>query len=67
METRIEQSNEFDVVIQMGPGSSAAEITLKPGQKFTAEAGAMIAMSPTIEMNTSTHQKQSGGFLKGLK
>ena len=57
----------LDVVIQMQPGASAAEIKLKPLQTFTAEAGAMIAMSPNVSMTTSTHQKNSGGIIKGLK
>lgn len=51
----------------MRPGSSAAEIKLMPGQEFTAEGGAMIAISPTIQMSTSSHKKNSGGIVKGLK
>jgi uncharacterized protein (TIGR00266 family) len=59
--------SKLDITIQMRPGSSAAEIKLKPGQEFTAEAGAMIAMSPTLKMTTTTHKKTSGGIIKGLK
>lgn len=55
------------VELQMRPGSSAAKITLAPNSQLTAEGGAMIAMSPNIEMTTSTHTKQSGGFMRGLK
>lgn len=55
------------VELQMRPGSSAAKITLAPNEQITAEGGAMIAMSPTIGMTTSTHTKQSGGFIRGLK
>jgi uncharacterized protein (TIGR00266 family) len=61
------QDKALDVVIKMKPGSSAAEIKLKPSQKFTAEAGAMIAMSPDVSMTTTTQQKNSGGIIKGLK
>ncbi|UKJ07991.1 TIGR00266 family protein [Solitalea lacus] len=60
-------TNKLDVTIRMRPGSSAAEINLMPGQEFTAEAGAMIAMSPFIQMTTTTHKKNSGGIMKGLK
>jgi|APDOM4702015159_1054818.scaffolds.fasta_scaffold00386_9 uncharacterized protein (TIGR00266 family) len=55
------------VEIQMRPGSSAAKIDLAPGEHFTAEGGAMIAMSPSITLTTSTHTKKSGGIMKGLK
>ena len=66
------QNNEhkhpsLNVSFKLQPGSTAAEIKLQPGQQFTAEAGAMIAMSPTVSMSTSTYQKKSGGILKGLK
>ena len=60
-------NSKLDVAIRMRPGSSAAEIKLAPGQEFTAEAGAMIAMSPDVSMTTTTHKKNSGGILKGLK
>lgn len=60
-------NSNWDINIQMRPGSSAAEIKLTEGQEFTAEAGAMIAMSPSIEMTTSSHKKNSGGIMKGLK
>ncbi len=59
--------NRLNVTLQMRPGSTAAEIKLEAGQHFTAEAGAMIAMSPSISMTTSTHTKKSGGIIKGLK
>lgn len=59
--------NELAVRIQMRPGSSAAEIDLQPHQTFTAEGGAMIAMSPSVSMQTSTHTKSSGGIMSGLK
>jgi uncharacterized protein (AIM24 family) len=69
METTIQASttNQLDVKFQMRPGATAAEITLKPGQKLTAEGGAMIAKSTAIQMTTSTQQRKSGGIIKGLK
>lgn len=67
METTFTDINKLDVTIQMRPGSAAAEVKLQPNQTFTAEGGAMIAMSPSIQMKTSTHTKTSGGIIKGLK
>lgn len=69
METQynIEKTTKLNVDLKMQPGSTAAQIKLQPGEEFTAEAGAMIAMSPSISMTTSTHQKKSGGILSGLK
>lgn len=63
----ITHQGALNVTIQMRPGSAAAEITLAPGQEFTAEGGAMIAMSPSVHMKTTTHKKNSGGIMKGLK
>lgn len=57
----------LDVKLTLQPGSTAAEVKLAPGQDFTAEAGAMIAMSPTISMTTTTYKKNSGGIMKGIK
>lgn len=69
METEMNNVNTLtlDVRLKLQPGSTAAEIKLAPGQSFTAEAGAMIAMSPSVTMTTSTHTKNSGGIMKGLK
>ncbi len=58
---------KLDVTLKMRPGSTAAEINLKPGEVFTAEGGAMIAMSPSITMTTSTHTKNSGGIMQGVR
>ncbi len=38
------------------------KITMSPGESITAEAGAMVYMSPNVEVKTST----KGGFMKGL-
>lgn len=67
METNNETISRLDVTLKLQPGSTAAEIKLAPGQDFTAEAGAMIAMSPSITMTTTTHKKNSGGIMKGIK
>lgn len=49
------------------PGNTAAKVTLQAGETFTAESGAMLAMSSNIGITTTTHKKQSGSFLKAAK
>ncbi len=60
-------TDQLDVKFQLRPGATAAEIRLKPGQKITAEGGAMIAKTTAISITTSTQQKKSGGIIKGIK
>ena len=49
--------------ITHGPAYAQATIHLDAGEEVRAEAGAMVAMSPTIDISTST----SGGLMKGLR
>ncbi|QWF21054.1 TIGR00266 family protein [Nocardioides sp. LMS-CY] len=49
--------------IMYGPAYAAAKLTLTAGETVRAEAGAMLAMSPAVAMETSTQ----GGVLKGLR
>ncbi len=46
-----------------GPAYAAARITLAAGESVRAEAGAMLAMTNGLEMQTSTQ----GGVMKGLR
>jgi uncharacterized protein (TIGR00266 family) len=46
-----------------GPAYAAAKLTLARGETVRAEAGAMLAMSSGVTLETSTQ----GGMLKGLK
>lgn len=57
----------MDVLLKYGPGNAAARIRLQPGETFTSEAGAMIAMSGNLSLNTTTHKKGKGGILKAAK
>lgn len=61
------ENKDINVQFLLRPGSSVAEIKLKPGQQITAEGGSMIAMSEGISLETSTRQKKSGGIMSGLK
>lgn len=49
--------------ISFSPAFAMATIHLDPGEAVKAEAGAMMAMSTGVEIQTSTQ----GGVLKGLK
>jgi uncharacterized protein (TIGR00266 family) len=49
--------------INFSPAFAMATIHLDPGESIHAEAGAMMAMSPTVDIATSTR----GGVLKGLR
>lgn len=59
---------KFD--IQHRPAYALAIVHLEPGETIVAEGGAMVSMSPGIEMETSMGKKGDGlvaGLLKGLK
>lgn len=57
----------MNIDILMRPGSSVAKVQLNAGEQITAEGGSMIAMSSDVMMETTTHKKNSGGIMKGLK
>ncbi len=52
----------MQVDVRYRPSYSLAMVTLEPEEQIQVEAGAMVGMSPTLEMET----KASGGFLKSL-
>ena len=49
--------------IQYSPAFAAAKVTLDQGESVRAEAGAMLAMSSTVAIETAAQ----GGVMKGLK
>ena len=49
--------------IEYSPAYAMARVGLDPGESAKGEAGAMMAMTPSIEIATSTQ----GGIMKGLK
>ena len=57
----------MDIAINHGPGNAAATFRLQPGETCTAESGAMIAMSGSLQVETTTHQRGKSGVLKALK
>lgn len=52
----------MQVEVRYRPSYSLAMVTLDRDEQIQVEAGAMVAMSPTLEMETQA----SGGFLKSL-
>ncbi len=49
------------------PDSAIACVTLDAGEEIIAEAGAMIAMNDSIQVDTTLRQGRGGGILGGLK
>ncbi|MDJ0534020.1 MAG: TIGR00266 family protein [Xenococcaceae cyanobacterium MO_207.B15] len=49
------------------PDSAIACVTLDAGEEIIAEAGAMIAMNDSIQVNTTLRQGRGGGIIGGLK
>ncbi len=51
------------------PASAAAKVSLQAGEKIVCEAGSMIALSSTIEVETSVFKNQNAksGIFKALK
>jgi len=57
----------MEVEILARPANAAACVTLAAGETFTAEGGAMIAMSADVSVDTSVSRKQGGGrLLRGM-
>ncbi len=57
----------MDIQLLSRPGNAAARVVLSPGEQLTTESGAMIAMSDSLELTTSTHKRDTGSILAGLK
>lgn len=53
--------------LQHRPSSTIAICHLEPGQTLISEGGALMALKGSVAVNTTTHQKQGGGVLAGLK
>lgn len=56
---------KLDILHQ--PDSAIAKIEMAPMEELIAEAGAMIAMSGNMEVNTTLRKGKGGGILGGLK
>jgi len=53
----------MEIDIEEGPAFAIARVRLAQGESAKGEAGAMLAMTPDIQIETSTQ----GGIMKGLK
>jgi uncharacterized protein (TIGR00266 family) len=56
---------KLDILHQ--PDSAIAKIDMAPREELLAEAGAMVAMSGHMEVNTTLRRGKGGGLLGGLK
>lgn len=56
----------MQVEVAFGPGNAAARVTLGAHESVTAEAGAMIAMSGDMTIETTTHARGQGSIRKAL-
>jgi uncharacterized protein (TIGR00266 family) len=52
----------MQVNILYRPAHTLAQVWLMPNEQIVAESGAMVGMSPNVQIQT-----QAGGFMKGLK
>lgn len=50
-----------------GPSNTVVKVDFDANDQLTAEAGAMISMSSSLDMQTTTHKKGKRGILKALK
>jgi len=57
----------MDIELLSRPGNAAARVFLAPGEHLTSESGAMIAMSDALTLTTTTHKRESGSVMAGLK
>ncbi len=57
----------MDIQLLSRPGNAAARVVLSPGEHLTTESGAMIAMSDSLALTTSTHKRDSGSLFAAAK
>ena len=57
----------MDIELIHRPGNTACKVLLQPGERCTAESGAMLAMSGNVGITTTTHKKNSGSVFKAIK
>lgn len=57
----------MEIEILHRPANSAARVILAENENLTTEAGAMIAGSSNLQIQTTTHQKGGGGLLSAAK
>jgi uncharacterized protein (AIM24 family) len=57
----------MDIQLLSRPGNAAARVVLSPGEQLTTESGAMIAMSDSLALTTTTHKRDSGSLFAAAK
>jgi uncharacterized protein (TIGR00266 family) len=57
----------MEIQIHQRPASTFARVRLQAGEQITSEVGAMISMTSGFQVTTSSRNKSSGGFFKGVR
>ncbi|MEO1339897.1 MAG: AIM24 family protein, partial [Cyanobacteria bacterium J06635_13] len=57
----------MDIELLHQPESAIARVSLDSGEELVAQAGAMIAMSGSINASTTLRKGKGGGIMGGLK
>jgi uncharacterized protein (TIGR00266 family) len=57
----------MQIEFQYKPGNAVAKVKLAAGEIITAEGGAMVAMSPNMDIQTTTRQRKSDGLFSSVK
>ena len=57
----------MDIELLHQPESAIARVSLDAGEELVAQAGAMIAMSGSINSSTTLRRGKGGGVMGGLK
>lgn len=57
----------MDIDIQERGAFGSALVTLRPGESFVSESGAMYRASNNVDIDVTTRTRGSGGILQGLK
>ncbi|MBN2744254.1 MAG: TIGR00266 family protein [Marinilabiliaceae bacterium] len=55
----------IDIILR--PGSTMAKVSLTPGEHLTAEGGSMVAMSPGVNVTTTTYKRDQGNIFGAIK
>ncbi len=57
----------MQIEFEYKPGNAIAKVKLSAGQTITAEGGAMVAMSPNMDIETTTRQRKGGSLFSSVK
>ena len=56
----------MNVDVLCRPAATVARLEMAQGEQITCEVGAMVAMSPGLTVDTSSHKRGQAASLRGL-